>query len=426
MSPISRIPDELAQRVQRQMEAYEGACGLPVGFYDLAGRPTLGKPCHTHCRICSLIQQSLTGRRKCAQFHDYAGRASAQMGEAHIDRCHAGLVVASAPLLEGEEYLGAFCLGPLILWEWDELAQDELMERLSWMELKRNLFKDVEKDLPEVDGKRMQALSETLYSVAAMLSGRESRWLSENRARQRQQMALADALIEQKRVDPPRLSGGVTAYPLHMEQQLLTKVRLGDRTGARGILNELMGHIFYTAAGNVEVMKARILELIIMISRAAVESGAELEKLLGMNYQFITQLSCQDNFEDICLWVVRVLETFMDTVYETRNVKGIRFLGDALDYLKGRYNRSVTLEEVAGHVHISPYYLSHLFKEELGMTFVEYLTQLRMDEARRLLTQTGRSIQEIAEQVGYDDPSYFCKVFKKSAGVTPNRFRKGI
>lgn len=112
MSPISRIPDELSRRVQRQMEAYEGACGLPVGFYDLAGRPTLGKPCHTHCRICSLIQQSLTGRRKCAQFHDYAGRASAQMGEAHIDRCHAGLVVASAPLLEEEEYLGAFCLGP--------------------------------------------------------------------------------------------------------------------------------------------------------------------------------------------------------------------------------------------------------------------------------------------------------------------------
>lgn len=235
MSPISRIPDELSRRVQRQMEAYEGACGLPVGFYDLAGRPTLGKPCHTHCRICSLIQQSLTGRRKCAQFHDYAGRASAQMGEAHIDRCHAGLVVASAPLLEEEEYLGAFCLGPLILWEWDELAQDELMERLSWMEPKRDLFKDVEKDLPEVDGKRMQALSETLYSMAAVLSGRESWWLSENRARQRQQMALADALIEQKRVDLPRLSGNVTAYPLHMEQQLLTKVRLGDRTGARGI-----------------------------------------------------------------------------------------------------------------------------------------------------------------------------------------------
>lgn len=44
-------------------------------------------------------------------------------------------------------------------------------------------------------------------------------------------MALADALIEQKRVDLPRLSGNVTAYPLHMEQQLLTKVRLGDRTG---------------------------------------------------------------------------------------------------------------------------------------------------------------------------------------------------
>lgn len=425
MSPLPRISDELTRRIQHQLDMYECACGLPVGFYDSAGRPALGQVCHSRCKICELVRHDAMGRRKCAQFHDYAGRASAQMGEPHIDRCHAGLVVASAPLLAEEEYLGAFCLGPLILWEWDEWAADELMERLSWMNISQDTLQDAGRSLYETDGRRMRALSETLYSMAAVLSGRESRWLSENRARQHQQMALADALIEQKRVAPPLLSGSATAYPLHMEQQLLTKVRLGDRTGARGILNELLGHIFYTAAGNVDVMKARILELIIMISRAAVESGAELEKLLGMNYQFITELSRQDNFEDICLWLVRVLETFMDTVYETRNIKGIRFLGEALDYLKSRYNQSLTLEEVARHVHISPFYLSHLFKEELGMTFVEYLTQLRMDEARRLLTQTGRSIQEIAERVGYDDPSYFCKVFKKNVGATPKQFRKG-
>ena len=76
-------------------------------------------------------------------------------------------------------------------------------------------------------------------------------------------------------------------------------------------------------------------------------------------------------------------------------------------------------------MHISPYYLSHLFKEELDITFIEYLTRVRIEEARRLLFQTSMSIQEITQRVGYVDPSYFSRVFKKVTGMTPNRYRRG-
>ena len=84
------------------------------------------------------------------------------------------------------------------------------------------------------------------------------------------------------------------------------------------------------------------------------------------------------------------------------------------------------MDKVSQQIYISPYYLSHLFKEELGITFLEYLTRIRMEEAKKLLMDRSMTILDISAQVGYDDPSYFSKVFKKNMGVSPNQYRKQI
>jgi two-component system response regulator YesN len=130
----------------------------------------------------------------------------------------------------------------------------------------------------------------------------------------------------------------------------------------------------------------------------------------------VGQLSGIHEFDALCLWIVRQLDAIMDTVYETRNVRNAKALGDVMEYIRGHFGENLTLESVARQVFLSPYYLSHLFSEELGITFVEYLTSVRMEKARELLSGTSRSIVEIANQVGYEDASYFGKVFKKDGG----------
>jgi two-component system response regulator YesN len=67
-----------------------------------------------------------------------------------------------------------------------------------------------------------------------------------------------------------------------------------------------------------------------------------------------------------------------------------------------------------------------MFREELGITFVEYLTMVRMEEAKKLLMDPSLSVVAVASQVGYEDASYFSKVFKKYVGVSPNRYRRNI
>lgn len=82
-------------------------------------------------------------------------------------------------------------------------------------------------------------------------------------------------------------------YPLETEQELIRRVEIGDRVGAKEILNRLLGDIIVKHSGDIDLLKARFLELMVILSRAAVEAGASLEQLLGINYQYqMNSLSC--------------------------------------------------------------------------------------------------------------------------------------
>ncbi|MWC30817.1 response regulator transcription factor [Paenibacillus sp. MMS18-CY102] len=86
--------------------------------------------------------------------------------------------------------------------------------------------------------------------------------------------------------------------------------------------------------------------------------------------------------------------------------------------------KGLTLHEVAQHNHVSPNYLSYLFKKTIGMNLWEYVMKLRMEESRRLLLETDMRRYEIAERVGYESPEHFSKIFKKYYGVSPSELKK--
>ena len=81
------------------------------------------------------------------------------------------------------------------------------------------------------------------------------------------------------------------------------------------------------------------------------------------------------------------------------------------------------LKKLSEAVGINPYYLSHLFRKEMGISFLEYLTSVRMSIAKNLLKQTTMTMMEICLEVGYQDPSHFAKIFKKKEGIHPTEYR---
>lgn len=95
-----------------------------------------------------------------------------------------------------------------------------------------------------------------------------------------------------------------------------------------------------------------------------------------------------------------------------------------LEYIDDNYQRDIGLAEIADNFEMNPAYLSILFKEQVGMSYIKYLTKVRMDHAKRLLLE-GYKVGEVSEMVGYSNYRYFCDVFKKHEGQTPNEF-KGV
>ena len=100
-------------------------------------------------------------------------------------------------------------------------------------------------------------------------------------------------------------------------------------------------------------------------------------------------------------------------------------VAEAVRYLQEHYAENISLQSVADRLNVTPNYLGHLFVRFLERPFTDFLGEIRVEAAKRLLADPARKIYEVAEAVGIFNPSYFIRVFKKHTGLTPNEYRSG-
>jgi two-component system, response regulator YesN len=113
-------------------------------------------------------------------------------------------------------------------------------------------------------------------------------------------------------------------------------------------------------------------------------------------------------------------------VYSFNNKSIKLVLRKAMDYIQEHYSEQVTLNEVSEHAYVSTYYISRVFKKELGKNYVDYLNEIRIEKAKELLGDIRYKTYEIAEKVGIPDAHYFSKLFKKYEGVTPTEYKDSL
>lgn len=125
--------------------------------------------------------------------------------------------------------------------------------------------------------------------------------------------------------------------------------------------------------------------------------------------------SCIDNLK-ISLYENRVVNEPMQQ--EERTINGLT------RYMQEHLSEEITLSVLAEEFHLNAQYISQLFKNEIGVGFLAYLTNIRLEKAKRLLLSTALPIADVAEQSGYGDYRVFTKVFKKAEGITPSQYRR--
>ena len=141
-------------------------------------------------------------------------------------------------------------------------------------------------------------------------------------------------------------------------------------------MDELIGTALFRSHEHIGILKARALEIIFVIARAAVEAGANLEEILGFKYQCIQNLSKDDTQETLYYFLMKAFDQLFECIYQNRNIQHTTVFTKAKEYIWKNYNQEISLKKLADAVGINSYYLSHLFRKEMG-TLLSGISHLR-------------------------------------------------
>lgn len=221
-----------------------------------------------------------------------------------------------------------------------------------------------------------------------------------------------------------QLRDDIRSTYLHEEPALLAAIRRSERTEARRIINRILVGIYAAGGTDTNLLKSLALELVVMMTRAAVQAGGDPAVILGFNYQSLTALARIADQESLAPWLCDMLEQLIDAIKDnTRHPNSVQ-LARAIEFMEDRLAEDLSREEVARAAGLSPGHFSHLMRAKTGWSFTELLTRLRVDRACHLLAHTDHPLARIAQDCGYSDQSYFTRVFRQRTSHTPGGFRK--
>ncbi|OWZ84079.1 helix-turn-helix domain-containing protein [Natranaerobius trueperi] len=209
-----------------------------------------------------------------------------------------------------------------------------------------------------------------------------------------------------------------------LETIVLDKIKLGDLSEALNAFEHLFGKCFYSVNTKPWLLKIKTIQFITTIMRVAAEKGVDSEIVFNFNAKWTYDIIESDYISDLKIIIEKAIEDAINYVSQGKNQQNSRVIKRACKYIDYNYNKNISLNDIAEVVCLNPYYISHIFKKEIGISFIEYLTYKRMQKAKYLLLDTNETISEIAIRVGYSDPNYFSRVFKKYFGSPPSNFRK--
>jgi two-component system response regulator YesN len=415
-APGAAVPGIDPRRALRLGAEYRSTVGLPLVLVDADGRETwrLG-----NCGLCARLSRS--GRREslCQGYRRTAVEESFRWGEPYISVCPFGLVTFAVALSHEQKLSGGLLSGFSIFPQMEADMREDVLARVRRLGVRMDLGPRSRLSFRIVTSESLRRAGRLLFDLAAAYGMSDADTVAERRERSIQQFTIANYL-EDVRAGKQDLITSLAA----MQNEIIDKVVLGDLRGSREIINRFLGVIFLESGMNFDLLKVRLLELIVIISRAAIGKGISAEGLLGPRYSYLTDINAATGFDDLFWKVTKALENFTRTVSEERGRTALAHMTRMKDFLSRNFASKVSAREVSAAAGLSVSRALHLFKKESGVSLSAYVARQRIDYAIYLMKNTDRSMADIASECGFFDQSHFTKTFRALEGIPPLRYRK--
>lgn len=205
------------------------------------------------------------------------------------------------------------------------------------------------------------------------------------------------------------------AYPAALQDEIVRCLRQDDLEASRTCMQKFFGVLAQMRRTPPDALREKLLVLLL---RMVHECQAQ---------QFLHAQALLDDFKKSYTLgqIRRQFLAFLDGLQRRRDERGEMSVSIAAvkSYIDAHYSENITLKKMSDYSRLSPAYLSYAFKEAVGINFNDYLTQVRMEQAKRLLSTTDCKVYEVCERIGYKDKKYFSDLFKKYTGVLPRDWK---
>ncbi len=411
------------EEAKRSIISYSKATGMRSFIIDTEGKCIFeANGFDEECRFCKLIRNFNGKHENCPSVHLYGSNQAARFGGKYIFYCPVGLLHWISPIIKNGFIQGAFVGGPVLMVDHEELLLEDLIKNSSTNLVEIGKMKEYFKMVPVVKPEVVTSLSELLLMASLRTSNNYAAEVYETNIFHKNQSRAFGLGYPIRNIE--KEENGKFFYPFEKEKELLSKITMGDEVGSQRILKIIIEHIAFSSGKNLNIMKSRIQELIALLSRAALEGGANSEKILEQNHKYFEEIHTFKTAENLIIWFFEITAHFTDSVSDLTNIRNKDVIYKSLDYIRRNYMKKITLEEIAKHVYLNPSYFSKLFKKEMKCTYISYLNRIRIEASKKLLRDISIPLMDVSYLVGIDDQSYFIKAFKRKTGLTPGKYRK--
>jgi len=440
-----------------------------------SGSPLSGDKQVRFCEFCIEHTQSSSPEGSgilCRKAHLAALLKSHQADAIYVYDCPAGFIFWTSPLSRNGRYAGALTAGRVIL-----DGRNTVLKRF------RTLCKDTDavgefsvmlKDAPEKTLKQIKSMAELLGLCAEEVSDRkeEPSHLIRRRIWQKAN-SKPHAILREKPVKARAHAIGVKAPEtdtksaqnssrqrrpvvqrglLEKERMLIAAFKRGDNEAGNKILKELLAYAMeaegsikeagsFQVAENMDNLRFRALELLVLLSRSGnsniqARAGGRLlarsslpqvtsgDSIPENNNRFLARILESKTVEELTENLLGSAERLASKIFSFQGLRHASALRRAERFIWENYTRKLNLEEIAKASGLSAPYFSTIFKEEMGENLSSYLNRLRVERTITLLTETEKPLSEIAKLCGFEDQSWFSKIFKSFTGLSPGKFRE--
>ncbi|MGG1556348.1 helix-turn-helix domain-containing protein [Paenibacillus ferrarius] len=290
-----------------------------------------------------------------------------------------------------------------------ELQKDEIYE----------LFGELKETLNEADVEITLAISPVFESLDKLFLAYQEALQLLNR----KFFIGKNEMIVKETVDVTESNGRF--YDKNLEETLLDSIRSQNLEKSMEVVSDLI-RMLASQPYSIAYVKYAIFQICTNIIGALAEVGGRLEEAGIDGPSIWNSVQSADTLAELEQLLIRFISQSMNVTADLKQKQHTELVGKTMEFIQRHYHLDLSLKDVSTNVYLSPGYLSSIFKTETGMTILDYITQVRMEEAVKLIMSSDAKIQDVALAVGYNNTQSFIRLFKKAYKMTPLEYRRKI